>query len=214
MDWGLLERGPRDRHLGTIDDGGRQAWSWLWPYSLRSRRLYRSKWMYHAIFGINFGLRFVGMITLIPPRYLSRSTGLIVNAYHDPDFQLFIGSLFACLEIFRRCLWALLRVEWEVINTSSPERDLLTLDRDRGNCNRRLDEEDMKPMSIVSSEEVGTVPREHWRAWSSTVKGMFSFISLSDMNHLNDIQILSELSVWATIFSGIAMVAAAHREVL
>jgi hypothetical protein len=31
---------------------------------------------------------------------------------------------------------------------------------------------------------------------------------------LNDIQILSELCVWATVFSGVAIIAAAHREVL
>lgn len=49
---------------------------------------------------------------------------------------------------------------------------------------------------------------------SFPTRDIFSMASLSDMSNLNDIQILSELCVWATIFSGIAIIAAAHRDVL
>ncbi|KAL7540702.1 hypothetical protein ACHAXR_010514 [Thalassiosira sp. AJA248-18] len=175
-------------------------WGLLWPYSLRSQRLYRRKWVYLVIFGINFCLRFVGMLTLIPPVYLSRTTGLIVNTYNDPDFQLFVGSLIALAEIFRRTIWALLRLEKNEV-------------RPLGN-NNRLDnlleeEEEMKPMAIGSSEMNG-----RYRPWPFATKENISLASLNDMSNLNDIQILSELCVWATIFSGIAIIAAAHREVL
>ena len=157
------------------------------------------------------------MLTLIPPVYLSRSTGLIVNTYNDPDFQLFVGSLIASAEIFRRTIWALLRLEWEVIKTDAERRrneihapshhdedKILSLDV----------EEDMKPMAIASSSDT-MLGRGRFTAWPSRVKeGMISMASLSDMSNLNDIQILSELCVWATVFSGIAIIAAAHREVL
>lgn len=218
MDWGLLECDPSFGY--NFHASGSRSWLWWWPYSLRSQRLYCRKWVYHVIFGINFCLRFVGMITLIPPVYLSRSTGLIVNTYNDPDFQMFVGSLVACAEIFRRTIWALLRLEWEVIKTSSSSssessrktRVIPMMGNDNGVGNL-LEEEEMKPMAIASSQKmVGR--REHGRAWSFTAKEIFSVVSLSDMSNLNDIQILSELCVWATIFSGIAIIAAAHREVL
>lgn len=211
MDWGLLERDPNFGHCDARSGG----WFRWWPYSLRSQRLYRQKWVYLLIFVVNFCLRFVGMLTLIPPVYLSRSTGLIVNIYGDPDFQLFVGSLVASAEIFRRTMWALLRLEWEVIKTSSEQRknDVVPIDDKGDGAIKLLEEEGMKPMSIVSSEMAARGDQR--RAWPfSPAKNTFSLASLSDMSNLNDIQILSELCVWATVFSGIAIIAAAHREVL
>ena len=199
MDWGLLERDPSFGY----GNGSK------WPYSLRSQRIYRQQWVYYIIFAINFCLRFVGMITLMPPVYLSRSTGLIVNTYNDPDFQLFAASIVASAEIFRRTIWALLRVEWEVIKTSSEQKnkEVCLLENGSGNL---LEEEGMKPMAISSS----SVAERGWRVWPFPGNETFSIASLSDMSHLNDIQVLSELCVWATIFSGIPLILAAHRETL
>jgi len=209
MDWGLLERNPT---FGSYPGASR------WPYCLRSRRLYRRKWVYPIIFGINLCLRFVGMVTLIPPVYLSRSTGLIVNTYNNPDFQLFVGSLAASAEIFRRTIWALLRLEWEVIKTSNKgdsENEVKGMTSNDSDGVGNLSEEDgMQPMSIASSGMVGRDGRRRSPPWPFAAEKSFSFASLSDMSHLDDIQILSELCVWATVFSGIALVAAAHREVL
>ena len=195
MDWGLLER--NDTSVAYYYGGTSSGLFWWWPYTLRSQRLYQHTWVYYAIFGINFCLRFVGMLTLIPPVYLSRTTGLIVNTYNDPDFQLFTGSMIASAEIFRRTIWALLRLEWEVIKTSAQSR--------KEEVHALEQEEDMKPMAIASSSRP---------AWPFAAKRKISFELLNDMSNLNDIQILSELSVWATFFSGIAIIAAAHREVL
>jgi len=212
MDWGLLER---DSFFGFyhlsyhFKNNNGYGLFWWWPYSLRSQRLYKRRWIYYVIFVINFCLRFVGMVTLIPPVYLSRSTGLIVNTY-DPDFQLFLGSLAASAEIFRRTIWALLRVEWEVIRTSNEkQKSVIHVDSKKyGGMQTMLgDKEDMKPMEIGG----GNVRR---RMLPFGSRGSFSLESLSDMSNLNDIQILTELCVWATVFSGLAIVAAAHREVL
>jgi len=169
--------------------------------------------MYHAIFCVNFVLRFVGMMTLIPPVYLSRTTGLIVNTYNDPDFQLFVNSIIASAEIFRRTIWALLRLEWEVIKTArESKKNEIREPRycgDGSDDNMVLvEEEDMKPMSIGE----GGDQRRLWPSFAASKE--FSMSSISSMSNLNDIQILSELCVWATIFSGIAIIAAAHREVL
>jgi len=224
MDWGLLER-KNEQDFGYSRYGGygshnrsssSSSWFGWWPYTLRSKRLYRRKWVYFLIFALNFCLRFVGMITLIPPVYLSRTTGLIVNTYNDPDFQLFAGSLIACLEIFRRTVWALLRLEWEVIKTAPKAKAIRGNDKHAMEAEKEDDEvgdalkrEEMKPMSISSSGQNG---RRSWPLVAATKAR--SLRSLSDMSNLNDIQILSELCVWATVFSGIAIIAAAHREVL
>jgi hypothetical protein len=218
MDWGLLEL---DSNLSYRRYDPNRGLFWWWPYNLRSRRLYDRTWVYHVIFGINFCLRFVGMITLIPPVYLSRTTGLIVNTYTDPDFQLFAGSLVASAEIFRRTIWSLLRLEWEVIKITSEQTrneirtDLIEANVDRSSNNGIIleDEKDMKPMSISSSEMVGG-ECNRWALSSISSGRVFSAASLSDMSHLNDIQILSELCVWAIVFSAIAIIVAAHREVL
>lgn len=246
MDWGLLEWNM-DKVVSTYyhgssttSSGSRKGIFWWWPYHLRSRRAYQSNWMYYTIFLINFCLRFVGMLTLLPPVYLSRSTGLIVNTWYDPDFQLFVGSLAASAEIFRRTIWALLRLEWEVIKTSSSSSPVSSTalplisgksmngngiseetendpDSDLNDLLLIGDKSEMKPMAISSSSEsdsaVGGRRRLNIQFLRSR-KGSITLESLSDMSNLNDIQILSELCAWATIFSGIAIIAAAHREVL
>lgn len=189
MDWGLVEWDYTKRQ-----------------FALRSKRLYKRTWIYYVIFAINFLLRFVGMVTLIPPVHLSRTTGLIEETF--PDFGMFVGSLAACAEIFRRTVWGLLRIEWEVIKTrketggqvsslQSPNTDVTEVEMQTFES-----EQDMKPMAIKTS------------LGSLRISTSLKSFRLSDMSELNDIQIITELCVWATVFSGIAIVAAAHREVL
>lgn len=205
MDWGLVEWNSIQRTV-----------------TLRTARLYKWTWVYYVIFVINFLLRFVGMITLIPPVHLSRTTGLIVRTF--PDFGMFVGSLAACAEIFRRTVWALLRLEWEVIkirnnNTAVgdinhqssfvvPDNNIEKKENEEDELSSTgLDyhENDMQPMAIESSIVTSTM-----RLPNISLKSFW----LSDMSDLNDIQILTELCAWATVFSGIAIVAAAHREIL
>ncbi|KAL7549665.1 hypothetical protein ACHAWF_012932, partial [Thalassiosira exigua] len=212
MDWGLLERDPAFQGRD-----GRGIASRRWPWRLRSRRLYRRRWAYGAIFVVNFCLRFAGMLTLIPPVYLSRATGMIVDPRRDgPELRLFAGSLLACAEIFRRAIWALLRLEWEVVRRESNGDG-----REEGGQplelgpSKLVEEGCMRPMSIATSGSIGrTWPRRRAFWPLAFTRESFSAESLSDMSNLDDIQILSELCVWATVFSGIAIVAAAHRAVL
>jgi len=239
MDWGLLvwdEDGVTYHYYhsnssGSGGSGSRKVFFWWWPYKLRSQRAYPYRWIYYIIFSINFCLRFVGMLTLIPPVYLSRRTGLIVNTWYDnADVQLFVGSLAALAEIFRRTIWALLRLEWEVIKTTSSPSTLMSSGRKKneGGIKSKDDDDDdlldllgeetdMKPMAISSSSGLDNRGGNHLGFLTPSDvqrRRRLSLESLSDMSNLNDIQILSELCAWATIFSGIAIIAAAHREVL
>lgn len=220
MDWGLLEVDTSYGYNNNTcySNNNESKLFWWWPYTLRPQRLYAQIWIYYVIFGLNFCLRFVSMITLIPPVYLSRTNGLIVNTYTNPNFQLFAGSLVASAEIFRRTIWSLLRLEWEVIKaTLEREKKLIhNLDDLSSNCRNNLENKvDMKPMKISSGSMIRGSNQYNWRALSYvTLARGTSSAFLSDMSNLNDIQILSELCVWATVFSGFAIVAAAHREVL
>ena len=186
MDWGLLE-----------SDEDSKWCRWM----LRSERLYQPTWMYILIFVMNVLLRFMGMFTLLPPVYLSRTTGRMVQTF--PNVGRFTdGSMAACAEIVRRTIWALLRLEWEVIQIRRKEqRAVVVVEEDVEWTN---DHRDLQPMAIESSLRRSVwenIRFKHVR-WSS------------DMSDLNDIQILTELCVWATMFTGLAIVAAAHREVL
>lgn len=235
MDWGLLVWDEDEvtyqyyHSNGSGGGNGRKGFLWWWPYKLRSQRAYPHRWIYYTIFTLNFCLRFVGMLTLIPPVYLSRQTGLIVNTWYDPDFQLFVGSLAASAEIFRRTIWALLRLEWEVIKTSPSLSSSMMMssgtkmeESSKGEDDDLLDlleeETDMKPMAIASSSSSGRNGGIRLGLFTSgnhtRPRRRISLALLSDMSNLNSIQILSELCAWATIFTGIAIIAAAHREVL
>lgn len=224
MDWGLLELdtnyGYKNNTCYSNNNESKYYHElfWWWPYTLRPRRLYAQTWIYYVIFGLNLCLRFVSMITFIPPVYLSRKTGLIVNTYTNPNFQLFAGSLVAFAEIFRRTIWSLLRLEWEVIKaTLEHEKKLIhNLDDLSSNCMNNFENKvDMKPMKISSGTMIRGSNQYNWHALSyvNLARGTSSAF-LSDMSNLSDIQILSELCVWATVFSGVAIIAAAHREVL
>ena len=207
QDWGLLEWDVLERR-----------------FRLRPTRLYRRDWVYHAIAIGNACLRFVGMVTLIPPVYLSRATGLLVIGRGGPGVRMAAETAAACAELFRRTAWALLRVEWEVIRTEGASSSATVgivmgrTDEDGPTAGDKpgLDSLGMEPMSIELSGDgrgrrarslVSAIGARKW-------KGGVGLESLSDMSDLDGVQVLGELCVWATVFSGLAVVAAAHREVL
>jgi hypothetical protein len=106
-------------------------------------------------------------------------------------------------------VWALLRLEWEVIKTRKEaiDRQACITRNNHGETNEielsGLEQEsDMTPMTVGSSFK------------SLEIRHTLKSIRLSSMSDMNDVQILTELGVWATVFSGIAIIAAAHREVL
>ena len=202
QDWGLVE-------WDALEGG----------FRLRRTRLYgrgRDR-AYVAAAAVNALLRFVGMVTLIPPVYLSRATGLVVSGRGGPGVRMAAETAAACAELFRRTVWAVLRVEWEVIRTDGEAASVNVgggqeEDGDGpAGGGTGFDALGMEPMSIeISGDRRGRRPVSAIgaRKWEGALE------SLSDMSDLDGVQVLGELCVWATVFSGLAVVAAAHREVL
>ena len=70
-------------------------------YPLRDKLYYKKKWVYYLISILDFFLRFLWLITLSPE---------VINEFIRPEsLSLILGSL----EIFRRGMWNLIRVEYK-----------------------------------------------------------------------------------------------------
>jgi hypothetical protein len=182
MDWELL----------VVDQSG---------IRLRSTRIYRSRFMYWTIFCINFVLRFCWTLSFLPPHYLNRA-GVLSNSF-EGDLSHVLGPMIASAEIVRRTLWGLLRLEQEAIKVA--ERD----PRLRGaywtnEMNIRdaaKSEVELEPMKLRQGLQPLKQPMAtKYGVWLS-----------SDMSMLSDLQILGELCLWATAFTALGMMAAAHR---
>lgn len=161
-------------------------------WRLRERRMYPKTWFYIVMVFVNLVLRFCWTLTFLPTRYLN-SAGVLTRTFGDLNF--FLGPFIASAEIIRRTLWGLLRFELEAskrIPDKSPavknERDDVTK------------EVEMTPMALVSTEDNAMRPFRSWVA--------------SDMASMNDVQVLGELCLYATVFAILGAVFAAHRGTL
>jgi hypothetical protein len=103
MDWELL-----------VVDGSRVR--------LRKTRIYSGRWIYWAIFGINFVLRFCWTLSFLPPHYLNRAG--VLSATFEGDLSHILNPTIASAEIIRRTLWGFLRVELEAIKVGQKEPTL------------------------------------------------------------------------------------------
>jgi len=166
-------------------------------WRLRRRRLYSRKSFYWAMCIVNIILRFCWTLTFVPSRYLN-ATGVL----KQNSLQLILGPTIASLEIVRRALWGLLRFELEAIKhlpdremsaASSPSLKKMSDDMEDGMI-------ELTPMTVTTG--------------ASTPIGSLRTKFTSDMSSMNDVQILGELSVYATLFCIIGTVAAAHRGTL
>ncbi len=101
MDWGLFSIGYQKSD---------PIKSFLRP-TLMSGRKYR--WIYHLCIVLDLILRFLFIISLLPEKSL------------ESIFGPYIGVLFGSLEIIRRFVWGILRVEWEHIKLSMPVTESL-----------------------------------------------------------------------------------------
>ena len=199
MDWGLLER-RRWR------PDGKQSWG------LRQQRLYRNTWVYWTICAVNIVLRFCWTLSFIPPRYLD-ATGVLTETFGELTF--ITSPTIACAEIIRRTLWGLLRFEWEAIKH-------LPADFGQGAQRRKyhdVDAADAQPNNAIDSEVEMTAMLGPMKVMSSNQEkrnnDLFSQrLWTSDMSSMNDIQILGELCLYATIFALLGTLAAAHRGTL
>lgn len=94
MDWGLLVA-SKSAPLG---------------YTLRSTRLVGSQRLYYTVAAINLTLRFAWSLTLLPEALIADDTVATTLLAH-------LEPLVASVEILRRMMWSVLRVEWEHIET-------------------------------------------------------------------------------------------------
>lgn len=205
MDWGLFER---RRRWG----GAGQGWG------LRPQRLYRSTWVYWTIGAVNIVLRFCWTLSFIPPRYLD-ATGVLTETFGELTF--ITSPTIACAEIIRRTLWGLLRFEWEAIKHLPVDFN----DRHTSASNELKYHDDAtskaesQPNSIIDSDVEMTSMLQPMKVMSSHQEkrnnDLFSqWLWTSDMSNMNDIQILGELCLYATIFVLLGALAAAHRGIL
>ena len=147
---------------------------------------------------------------------LSLLVGIVVVGGHsEGDLTAVLNPTIASAEIVRRTLWGWLRVEWEAIKVARLEPRLKgawrdddrdkepTLESEGGNSSEvELQSMDMSMRSEKFGDNGTTSP--HSRGWWIP----------SRMYDMTEIQILGELCIYATIFTGLGLVAAAHRETL
>mmetsp|Transcript_15216 Transcript_15216/g.28629 ORF Transcript_15216/g.28629 Transcript_15216/m.28629 type:complete len:585 (-) Transcript_15216:89-1843(-) len=181
-------------------------------YKLRKRRLFQRDSVYIVIFVVNFILRFGWTLIVMPTTYLSHS-GALLNTF-STDFATFVTPLLTCAEIIRRTLWGLIRIELEVIKIQEEENEeyfgTTTTDSQNDDRHHLV----LTPMNVESS------------SWAANTRGIASigsnlkasasvFLPMNnDLSSANDIQVLWELAVYATIFTCMGIIAATHRQVL
>ncbi|CAJ1942184.1 unnamed protein product [Cylindrotheca closterium] len=148
---------------------------------LRRTRIYQQPWIYWTIFVINFFLRFCWTLSFLPPHYLNRA-GVLSDTF-EGDLTAILDPTIASAEIIRRTLWGLLRVELEAIKTARKEPHL------KGAW---VDEQRQLKVKTSSTQ--------------SSIHDDDDF-----EESVNEVRLLGELSIYATIFTGLGMLAAAHR---
>lgn len=222
MDWELLVVTKwKILHLDIRGDGvSRIQVSIPVAAELRKTRIYSVSWIYWGIFSVNILLRFCWTLSFLPPHYLNRA-GVLSETF-DGDLSAVLNPTIAAAEIVRRTLWGWLRVEWEAIKVARQEPRLKGAWRDLVGSSNDL-EADVLGSEIPSHSALHVMgidddsidddddekrfssgPASFSRGWWISQK----------MYEMNEMQILGELCIYATIFTGLGLVAAAHRETL
>lgn len=229
MDWALLDVAlwkEIDVHFGGVYT------SFAIPTGLRLRktRVYSVRWLYWGILVVNVVLRFCWTLSFLPPHYLNRA-GVLSETF-EGDLSAFLNPTIASAEIIRRMLWGWLRVEWEAIKVARKEPRLKGAWRDYDVDDKNLTntvnshsvpqgtDMELKIMAIDRSfvdEDITNVlvsmsSNSSGRdRYSSFARGLWIPRRMYDMTQM---QILGELCIYATIFTGLGLMAAAHRETL
>lgn len=204
MDWELFVRDRNDAYV----------------YKLRTKRLYKRKWMYYAIFVTNILLRFCWTLTFVPLKSVTKSGILRDTFFLREDsgtlHHLLMGPLLAIAEILRRSLWGLLRVELEAIRIIDKHQTT--------NSVYSCDEADSLQNSdfisntsdLTPSTSLNDFNKDEWKRMPTTTSSSTSAIQQlwTDKYNISEnskLQILGELCVWATAFTGLGIVAAANQ---
>ena len=167
---------------------------------LRRTRIYSVEWMYWTILVVNIILRFCWTLSFLPPHYLNRA-GVLSDQF-EGDLSHILNPTIASAEIIRRTLWGFLRVELEAIKVGRTDPNL------KGAWSDADDEQEME-MTGMSMEPVEIARSVHWEEQLQPSKT--GWIYASDMYSMSEFQILGELCLYATAFTALGLVAAAHR---
>mmetsp|Transcript_54648 Transcript_54648/g.63101 ORF Transcript_54648/g.63101 Transcript_54648/m.63101 type:complete len:632 (+) Transcript_54648:41-1936(+) len=208
MDWDLLQIGGwKDIQIRVSE---RISINLSIPTSLQLRktRIYSVSWMYWSIFFINIVLRFCWTLSLLPPHYLNRA-GVLSETF-DGDLSMIINPIIASAEIVRRIMWGWIRVECEAIKVARTEPRLKGAWTDR--CEDKKDIESNLELKIMKINDTFVNDDDDILLSSSSFStGLWIPRKMYDMT---EIQILGELCIYSTIFTGLGLLAAAHRETL
>jgi hypothetical protein len=186
---------------------------------LRKTRVYSVSWMYWGIFAVNIVLRFCWTLSFLPPHYLNRA-GVLSETF-EGDLTAILNPTIASAEIIRRTLWGWLRVEWEAIKVARKEPRLKgawrDYDYDYRNDDKNLhdnlgDAKDVCVFNVMTTEaSLHDMLNENIETQSSFSRG---FWIPRKMYEMTEMQILGELCIYATIFTGLGLLAAAHRDTM
>jgi len=213
MDWKLL----RVSRWKTVDlNVFERIISLSIPTSLRLRetRIYSVSWIYWGVFGINIVLRFCWTLSFLPPHYLNRA-GVLSETF-DGDISTYLNPIIASAEIIRRTMWGWLRVECEAIKVARNEPRLRGAWTDYAEDKKASDDSNSDSNIEFKIMTVKNAFLENREAIIETIpsppfsKG--SWMISKKMYEMTEIQILGELCIYATIFTGLGLVAAAHRD--
>lgn len=150
--------------------------------------------MYWSLIATNALLRFCWTLSFVPLHYLS-SAGVLTTRFSNDAWTIILAPTIASAEIIRRALWGLLRVEWEAIKQSSDQdnKDRLFRGSDDGL--------EMSPMEMQTGDA----------SYNGSPYPLVISSLTSDMKHMSNIQILTELCLYTTAFAVLGIIIAAHR---
>jgi len=218
MDWELLVFTRwKDFDIDLRKDG-LYSFQFSIPVALKLRktRIYSVSWMYWSILVINIVLRFCWTLSFLPPHYLNRA-GVLSDTF-EGDFSAILNPTIASAEICRRTLWGWLRVEWEAIKVARNEPRLKGAwrDYDHDDHNSEIGSfvnstKTVGGDGITSEMDVKVMNQEEPSLHDSIGRGWWIPRNMYDMTEM---QILGELCIYATVFTGLGLMAAAHRETL
>jgi hypothetical protein len=81
-------------------------------------------------FVLNCIFRFLWILSFIPAKHFSPSSGVLVNSF-STDVQSYVGRIIAGGEIILRCMWGILRVELESIKLYNNSNDTTCIGEDK-----------------------------------------------------------------------------------
>jgi len=193
MDWDLFVIHPKRRKL-----------------MLRST-LYYPLWVYYLILVVNFCLRFCWTLSFLPVQYL-HETGILKNSFEDGDWTAFIGPFLASAEIVRRTLWGLIRLEAETIKLKQNAQQHSGTSISSEMVSSEIE---MKTMSVHVGSHGSMIEPDN--SIVSDTMGSASLIPMkirNDLSESDELHILGELCLWATAFTSLGILAAAHRQTM